>query len=364
MVGCDVLVLEYFCGGSHAQFLEYLCQIIPDAHYLCLSDQKWHWKSRCGGIQILEKLRTIGPKIKMIFMTSVGNLAELVGICPNLGTAKKLLYFHENQLVYPHQNEKERDYQYGYNQIISCIAADKIFFNSHYNMLSFINKIPSFVNRIPGFKCPITLVDEIQAKSSVLYFPVNIPEKYLSRNLVDCPNRPLRIVWPHRWEHDKNPDEFFDVILQLVDEGFIFELSVLGKAYSDVPACFDEAYSRLFPKYIRHWGRIDSVEEYQEHISECDVVVSTALHEFYGVSMLEAFLCGCFPLCPSRLSYPEIYPKDCLYNTKVQLTKQLRQFCKHPSLSRKKWSKIKSEISLDKYTWEFLKTDYLEILTT
>jgi len=38
----------------------------------------------------------------------------------------------------------------------------------------------------------------------------------------------------HR-EHDKNPEEFFDVMLQLHDEDIPFKLSVLGQTYQDVP---------------------------------------------------------------------------------------------------------------------------------
>lgn len=47
------------------------------------------------------------------------NLAELAALRPDLGKLKKVLYFHENQLVYPVQKCKERDFQYGYNQILS-----------------------------------------------------------------------------------------------------------------------------------------------------------------------------------------------------------------------------------------------------
>lgn len=38
---------------------------------------------------------------------------------PQLNKAKKIVYFHENQLAYPKQKEQERDFQYGYNQIIT-----------------------------------------------------------------------------------------------------------------------------------------------------------------------------------------------------------------------------------------------------
>lgn len=47
------------------------------------------------------------------------NLCELVALRPDLAALKKVLYFHENQLVYPVRRDQDRDFQYGYNQVLS-----------------------------------------------------------------------------------------------------------------------------------------------------------------------------------------------------------------------------------------------------
>lgn len=55
----------------------------------------------------------------ILFASSVLPLHELLGLRPDLQKTRKVLYFHENQLIYPVRKVKDRDFQYGYNQILS-----------------------------------------------------------------------------------------------------------------------------------------------------------------------------------------------------------------------------------------------------
>merc|ERR1711971_463821 len=272
----------------------------------------------------------------ILFCSSVLNLSELLSIRPDLGSIKKkIVYFHENQLVYPVQTIKERDFQFGYNQILTCLAADKVVFNSAFDMNSFLEKLGPFFKLQPDFRPNIPqLREDIRNKSEVLYFPIKL--SYYCRNTMDFANKPLHIIWPHRWEHDKNPETFFDVLFKLQDENENFCLSILGENFNEIPDIFNTAKKVLGPK-ILHFGWLERKSEYLTILSEADVVISTANHEFFGVAMLEAAACGCLPLVPNRLVYPELYPKDpCIYNTDNQLFKKLKSFCQNPSVVRKK----------------------------
>ena len=112
----------------------------------------------------------------VLFCSSVLNLSELLSLRQDLSSIrKKIVYFHENQLAYPVQTIKQRDFQFGYNQVLTCLVADKVVFNSAFNLTSFMEKLGPFFNVQPDFRPnKQQLREDIQSKSEVLYFPVKL----------------------------------------------------------------------------------------------------------------------------------------------------------------------------------------------
>jgi glycosyltransferase involved in cell wall biosynthesis len=51
-----------------------------------------------------------------------------------------------------------------------------------------------------------------------------------------------------------------------------------------------------------------SRDEYQAVLAACSIVVSTALQEFFGLSVVEAMHAAAQPVLPRRLVYPERVP--------------------------------------------------------
>jgi glycosyltransferase involved in cell wall biosynthesis len=147
---------------------------------------------------------------------------------------------------------------------------------------------------------PFEAIENIRAKSSV--YPPGI---------ADFPARrprepgPLRILWAARWEHDKNPEDFFKALEILKAKNVPFRISVIGQSFRDKPAIFDQAHSD-FRDHIDLWGYQQSRDDYERALQQADVIVSTANHEFFGIGILEAVAAGAYPLVPNRLSYPEI----------------------------------------------------------
>jgi glycosyltransferase involved in cell wall biosynthesis len=114
----------------------------------------------------------------------------------------------------------------------------------------------------------------------------------------------------------------------LVEEGLDFGLTLLGESFRNWPAEFLEVRERL-PDRMVHFGYAADAATYARLLWEADVVVSTARHEFFGAAVVEACYCGCFPLLPRRLSYPELIPEAhhdaCLYDDFEGLLARLRQ---------------------------------------
>lgn len=361
----DLLMLEPFYGGSHKQLIDGICHHFSYVGFqsfdlVTLPAKKWHWKARCSALQFFHTIPK-EMKYKTLFCSSVLNLAELVGIRSDLSSCHKVVYFHENQLVYPVQKQEIYDFQFGYNQILTALAADILLFNSKYNLDSFLNNINRFLKTIPSYKAE-DLSSVISPKCRVLYFPMNFRSLNSSTKKISSPKsdqQTLHIVWAHRWEHDKNPDSFFKVLSDLKKNGHAFHVSVLGEQYSEIPSVF-ESTKELLGDSILNWGYATSREEYIAIIRSADVAVSTANHEFFGVAMMECAYCGSFPLCPNRLSYPELYPKECLYNTDNQLYKRLKEYCLKPWLPAEHYKKL--HINFEAYSMDSLQKDYLGIL--
>lgn len=125
------------------------------------------------------------------------------------------------------------------------------------------------------------IADQISPKSEVLYFPIDF-SKIPRRELAPCAME-LHLVWPHRWEHDKNPQLFIDTLLELDKRAVPFQVSIIGETFEAVPECFDGIREKLGDKLI-NYGYL-SRDDYFACLAAADVVVSTADHEFYGVSM-------------------------------------------------------------------------------
>jgi glycosyltransferase involved in cell wall biosynthesis len=199
-----------------------------------------------------------------------------------------------------------------------------------------------------------SLIKQIQDKAVILNPGIDFngfPEPDICKRDTDSP--PV-IVWNHRWEHDKNPEYFFNTLYELDKRNVNFGLIVLGQSFQRRPDIFDEARERLSHKTL-HFGYVESRQEYIRLLCKADIVVSTARHEFYGISVIEAVRAGCIPVLPNRLSYPELFPVEYLYEKGGLYTKleSLLKVSIRPD-------NPKARALTERFSWSELKDNYIE----
>jgi glycosyltransferase involved in cell wall biosynthesis len=222
------------------------------------------------------------------------------------------LYCHENQFAYPWSSQDrdvqyKRDKHYSFINYISALAADHVFFNSRYNFRTFISGIEHLLRHFPDYN-ELQTLDHISTKSSVL--PVGIDLSELDARAPQEKNKKEPVIlWNHRWEHDKNPADFFKALELLHAKDLQFKLVLMGENFRQIPKEFQAARQK-FADQILQYGYVTNSSDYLDWLWRATLLPVTSWHDFFGVSVLEAIYCGAYPLLPNRLAYPELLPLD------------------------------------------------------
>lgn len=243
-----------------------------------------------------------GQKWDAIFCTDMLNLAEFKGlVSSSISDLPTLIYFHENQLGYPVRKKEQRDTHFAFTNFIAAAAADQVWFNSAFNKDQFFTKLRDWFGHLPDFS-DNSQIDALEIKSKVQHPGISFSSIDLNHSPSDGP--PI-LLWAARWEHDKNPELFFDALRILIERKQQFRVSVIGQQFRTQPPCFEQAKHWLGERIVR-WGFQDSRATYWNTIAESDIYVSTANHEYFGLSAVEAITHGLIPCLPNGLSYPEL----------------------------------------------------------
>jgi glycosyltransferase involved in cell wall biosynthesis len=299
-----VLALEPYYGGSHRALLDgWIARSRHQWTLLTLPPHKWKWRMRHAAVTLAElagKQQATGRQWDVLFASDMLNLAEFLGLASNaVRRLPAVVYFHENQLTYPVRHDDRRDLHFSLTNMTTALAAEQVWFNSAYHRDTFLDALGTLLNGMPDNRMPY-VPERIHRKSWIQPPGIEVLSHREPR-----PPGPMRILWAARWEHDKNPQTFFRAIEILQSHGVEFRMSVIGQQFRDVPEVFAAA-REAFADRIDRWGYQQSRTEYEAALTEADVVVSTARHEFFGISMVEAMSAGARPLLPQRLAYPEI----------------------------------------------------------
>ena len=314
-----ILAFQPWDDGSHKSVRQSIDRHSEhDWTWFSLPGREVRWRMRLGAACLMEEVSrsdALNGEIDAIFCTGLLDVAQLRALLPSRRRELPIiLYMHENQLIYPTgprmtEEEVARDGHLAATNISSLLAADRVIFNSDFNMRSCLEALPEFLSRSRTRHPVAEWTHQIRERSCICWPPVEpIPETVL-RNTGIRDYRDMDLVaWPHRFEHDKGPDELLQIIeSRRQNDGMRF--SLFGQRYEKTP-------HELKVIRMDHSDRIEcdrwfeDRESYLMNLARCGWVLSTARHEFFGMAVAEALMCGCLPWLPERLSYPELLPVE------------------------------------------------------
>ena len=328
-----VLALEPYFTLSHRTFLEgYRRYSRHRVEIWDLPPRKWKWRMRGAAFYFAERAGALSPAEApdVVLASDFLNLSDWKSIAPRpFREAPSILYFHENQATYPLGAAAPADFHYGWINLSSALAADRILFNSWFHLGEFLREIRRVLALMPDH-VPTDLAGKVERRSSV--FPVGIdfePHDTVKAGAPRQASFPPVIVWNHRWEYDKDPGLLVDTLVSLKKDHVPFRAILCGQVSRETPPDFARAVSDLEGNLI-HAGFLDRREDYLRMLRRADVVLSTARHDFFGVAVVEAMYMGCLPVLPRALSYPEILPPHLhaafLYEKRAKLRDFLAAF--------------------------------------
>lgn len=310
-----------------------------------------------GGLTLAERISAASENPDLFLVSSMCDLNVFIGALPRSLRSKPFVYyFHENQLTYPRSERDtdirfQRDLHYGFIQIASAYAADEVWFNTALHRDQFLEAAEKYLRRMPDHRLSAA-VAAIREKSKTVHLGLELSAL---RNNVNSPGRASSIpllLWNHRWEYDKQPDVFFETLLRLADEGCAFKLAVLGESFGEHPPIFEQARMRL-AQHIVHWGYCQSRTEYASWLNRAHLLPVTAVHDFFGISVVEAAACGVRPLLPRGLVYEEHFTDDGLFYERGKLYEAITVL-----LSGSGWREPYAQPELDRYDWKVMAPVY------
>ena len=364
----NILLLSAYDAQSHkrwriglvSQFAKYQWTV------LSLPPRFFSWRLRGNAYSWFMRNRSeLEQNYDLIIATSMVELSALRSLLPSIANIPTILYFHENQFAYPLQRkEQQRELMhFRLSSIYSAISATTLLFNSEYNRRSFLEGVRFFLRSMPDF-APKSIVEELSNKASVL--PVPLEDELFERKdiplTLSSPDE-LLLVWNHRWEYDKGPEILLKTLELCKINSIPFKIAVLGQQFSNSPSCFQEI-KKKYSADLLYFGYLPEKEDYLNMVQACDIILSTALHEFQGLAILEAIALGLTPVAPNRLAYPEFVPPELLYPSfPDDIQKDATELCKLlMSIAQNKKTRLSYSVDVSHLSWSSLRPHYQNII--
>ncbi|MDO9317880.1 MAG: DUF3524 domain-containing protein [Gammaproteobacteria bacterium] len=376
------LLLSAYDAESHRLWRHNLQAMFPliQWHELTLPARYFPWRVRGNSLSWAFNHRaTLTDNYDFLLTTSMTDLSALRGFVPALARLPTAVYCHENQFAYPVNPDprapRPNPVEPQMLSLYTALCADQLVFNSAYNRETFLQGVAVLLGKLPDH-VPAGLVERLQ-HARVIPVPLSEDVFAPTARAVDVSaTEPdvLNIVWNHRWEYDKGPALLLAIVEELIASGVRFRLHLLGQRFRQAPAPLQQLQALLENHYAAlgiepgHSGYIADRQSYCALLASADVALSTALHDFQGLSLLEATALGCTPLAPRRLVYPEYLGPEFLYAATEDNGEETAAEA-HAAVQRlQDWARRKAlgqalpKADVQRFRQSFLQNDYAALL--
>ena len=323
----DILILSPYDALSHQYWRRGLVDLLSE-HRFTVADlpaRHFSWRFRGNSLTLAHSI-PLQKRYDLVIATSMTDLSALKGMNKYAANTPSILYFHENQFAYPDDSSHVVERQM--TSIYSAVAADRLVFNSFFNQTSFLDGAKSLLKRMPD-GVPEGIVSSLSAKSEVISVAIQ-PDSLVSgtsgAQMEKKKEGQIDIVWNHRWEYDKGTLEL-QRLLEALPQTLNYQFHLIGQSFRTIPPEIDRIREFLTHKgRLGQFGFIKDKEQYFSLLQHCDLVLSTARHEFQGIAVLEAVQAGCLPVVPDDLAYKEFIPAEFRYKNHEQAISLILKF--------------------------------------
>lgn len=360
-----VLLVEPWLNGSHQTWAEgYAAHSDHEVDLVGHDGAYWRWRVRGGAVTLAERAAGVVAEVGPPDVVLASSMLDVAAFCGHsrswIADTPIALYLHETQSARAALTGEAIDDDIAYRNWTSMVAADHIFVNSAFHRDALFGALPELLGRPPDHRHD-HLLDAVRARSTLLPVGVDVAAVRSGRDTADDEGAPI-LLWSHRWDHDKAPELFFRALRRLDQEGVDFRVALAGANASADPRAFVEAEERFGARLV-HAGHLPR-DEYVELLGRSSVVVSTAVHEFFGVAMVEAMAAGAVPLLPHALSYPEVVPdrfhEMVLYGAYGDMVRRLRDVLDDLPGARAAVDGL--AVTMDRFDWTTLAPAYDDAL--
>jgi hypothetical protein len=243
--------------------------------------------------------RNAPGKVDFIFTSEALNLADLFRLVPTLAAVPSVVYFHDTQL--PSPDSRRVDTPTDLVNLNSAMAASEIWFNSLYNLRTFLSRASAMVSRHPELQMRNPLL-QLTAKAQLVPPPVDLTLLNELAAQSDVKRDPRSILVDAR---GADPKIIGTVLRTLQKRSERLRVSVIGKVKGVPESRVSFLAERDDAAHLRS-------------LLESGVLVTARPGAPADDLIVRALATRCHPVVPNSGVYPELLPRamhpHCLHN--------------------------------------------------